>query len=380
MSTIKVQNIQHTASSTNAISLASDGTCTANITNNLSNRNKVINGGMICSQRGSSFTATADKTYTVDRFAHVVRGTFAGTYTHSTDAPDGFKNSLKVVPTSTYTPTGSDNAIISHKIEGQNLQDLAFGTSSAKKITVSFYAKTGSNNNGDQFSFQIRAYNSESVNTKIQTRTFTATSSWQRFTFSFVGDTATTIFNTNALGIDCIWHLAAGADDLQAAITSWTASSLFTAVTGQSNFLDNTSNEFYLTGVQFEVDHAGSGVATDFEHLSYADELIRSKRYFQVAGGTHWGATEGTTNYRLQVPLEPEMRANPTVTVRSGHKFNTRDQNDVTITDPTKSATSAKTRNIWTSVTSSGLTAGRPIMGRSQEGDLGDYLACDAEL
>ena len=74
------------------------------------------------------------------------------------------------------------------------------------------------------------------------------------------------------------------------------------------------------------------------------------------------------------------MRVAPTVTVRSGHKFNTRDQNDVTITDPTKSATTAKTRNIWTSVTTTGLTTGRPIMGRSQEGDLGDYLACDAEL
>ena len=110
----------------------------------------------------------------------------------------GFKNSLKVVPTSTYTPTASDNAVISHKIEGQDLQDLAFGTSSAKKITVSFYAKTGSTNNGDGFSFQLRAYTSaDGTTTKIQTRSFTATSSWQRFTFSFVGDTAQTIFNSN---------------------------------------------------------------------------------------------------------------------------------------------------------------------------------------
>ena len=316
MSTVKVGAIRGVSASSDAITVASDGTCTANITNNLSNRNKVINGSMVCSQRGSSFTATADGTYTVDRFSHVVRGTFAGTYTHSTDSPDEFKNSLKVVPTSTYTPTASDNAIISHKIEGQNIQDLAFGTSSAKKITVSFYAKTGSTNNGDQFSFQLRAYTSaDGTTTKIQTRSFTATSSWQRFTFSFVGDTAQTIFNTNALGIDCMWHLAAGASDIQDAITSWTTSGSFTAVTGQSNFLDNTSNEFYLTGVQFEVDQTGSGVATDFEHKSFAQELTLCQRYFQiVCGGMDTGTMTSGTGIGASVTYPVTPRTTPTVT------------------------------------------------------------------
>ena len=318
MSEIKVNSIKGTGASTAAITIdSSAGTCTANVTNNLSNRNKVINGSMLCSQRGSSFTATADQTYTVDRFSHVVRGTFAGTYTHSTDSPHGFKTSLKVVPTSTYTPTASDNAIISHKIEGQNIQDLAFGTSSAKKITVSFYAKTGSTNSGDQFSFQLRVYTSaDGSTTKIQTRSFTATSSWQRFTFSFIGDTAQTIFNTNALGIDCMWHLAAGASDIQAAITSWTTSGSFTAVTGQSNFLDNTSNEFYLTGVQLEVDQTGSGVATDFEHRSFGQELALCQRYFfkfDVFGGNtkNFVAAYGNSYGQIDVHFPVTMRTSP---------------------------------------------------------------------
>jgi hypothetical protein len=326
MSEIKVNSLKGLGASTSAISINnSDGSCTANITNNLSNRNKVINGSMICSQRANSFTATTDGTYTVDRFSHVVRGTFAGTYTHSTDAPDGFKNSLKVVPTSTYTPTASDNAIISHKIEGQNLQDLAFGTSSAKKITVSFYAKTGSTNNGDQFSFQLRAYTSADGNaTKIQTRSFTATSSWQRFSFSFVGDTAYTIINTNALGMDCMWHLAAGASDIQAAITSWTTSGSFTAVTGQSNFLDNTSNEFYLTGVQFEVDNTGSGVPTDFEHRSFSQELALCKRYFEKVMITSFDSKSNNNHTGgASAMFAVEKRANPTCTrISNFYSFN----------------------------------------------------------
>tara|TARA_R100000773_G_scaffold43823_1_gene43122 strand:- start:255 stop:1253 length:999 start_codon:yes stop_codon:yes gene_type:complete len=301
---------------------------------------------MICSQRGGSFTVTADGTYTIDRFAHVVRGTFAGTYTHSTDSPDGFKNSLKVVPTSTYTPTASDNAIISHKIEGQNLQDLAFGTSSAKKITVSFYAKTGSTNNGDQFSFQLRAYTSaDGAASKIQTRSFTATSSWQRFTFSFVGDTAYTIFNTNALGIDCMWHLAAGASDIQTAITSWTTSSSFTAVTGQSNFLDNTSNEFYLTGVQLEVDQTGSGVATDFEHRSFGQELALCQRYFYAykPSSGMWRDGYYTSGIYVKgvVTFPVTMRSSPSVVKVGTLTHANNETNNVAAETPTTSVNEA---------------------------------------
>ena len=44
-----------------------DGTCTANITNNLSNRNLIINGAMQVAQRGTSSTSTGY--HTVDRFS-----------------------------------------------------------------------------------------------------------------------------------------------------------------------------------------------------------------------------------------------------------------------------------------------------------------------
>ena len=58
--------------------------------------------------------------------------------------------------------------------------------------------------------------------------------------------------------------------------------------------MDNTSNEFYLTGVQLEVDHTGSGVATDFEHRSFAQELALCQRYFYQA--TEIGSTSEVSN------------------------------------------------------------------------------------
>ena len=53
MSILKVQKIRHTASNTDVIDIANDGTCRANITNK-PNRNLIINGAMQVAQRGTS--------------------------------------------------------------------------------------------------------------------------------------------------------------------------------------------------------------------------------------------------------------------------------------------------------------------------------------
>ena len=63
MSEIKVNSIKVVGASAAAITVNnSDGTCTANITNNLSNRNLIINGAMQVAQRGTSSTSTGIQT------------------------------------------------------------------------------------------------------------------------------------------------------------------------------------------------------------------------------------------------------------------------------------------------------------------------------
>jgi hypothetical protein len=207
MSILRVQKIRHTASNTDVIDIASDGTCRANIVNNLSNRNKVINGAMIHSQRGASFSPdNTEQPYTLDRFQHVATSGADGdcTVTQSTDAPTGFKNSYKITPDATNTPTGGGNVLIRTKIEGQDVQDLAYGGSNAKKVTVSFYAKSASQNNGQQYTFQLRHFATDGTGRSINAP-FTITSSFQRFTFSFVGDTAVDIIKDNGLGMELDW-------------------------------------------------------------------------------------------------------------------------------------------------------------------------------
>jgi len=278
--------------------------------------NLVINGGMEISQRGTSFSLTGSG-YTLDRFTQSVGSSFTmdTTITQSTDAPDTFKNSLKVTPDSTQTPTGSHNGTIVTRFEGQDLVPIGYGTSSCKQITLSFYAKSSSQNNGQTYTVQINK--SLLGAQKYVTKTFDITSSWQRFTMTFPADTATATDENNIQGMAIYWHLASGPDDIVSeSASSWVSQNGFRAATGQDNFFDNTSNEFYLTGVQLEVGDS----ASDFAHESYAETLAKCQRYLYVAipTGTRGGFTECATMYTDgeifgSVNFPVEMRTTPSL-------------------------------------------------------------------
>ena len=278
MSQLKVNTIRHTGASSDAITLASDGTATAKITNNLSNRNLLYNGAMQVSERGTTFNYTSTPNYGLDRWRHTVGSSFNfdTTMTQDSSGPDGFTKCLKVTPDSAVTPTGGHNGAIAQRLEGLDCQSLCHGTSSAKKVTLSFYAKSGSQNNNHQYGVQLFKTSSGGSTFNV-TKAFTITSSWQRFTMTFPGDTSNDIEDDNSERLRVIFHLATGPDDISSEVSTWTSSNIFRAVTGQDNFMDNTSNEFYLTGVQLEV----GDTATDFEHRSYGDELIKCQRYYR---------------------------------------------------------------------------------------------------
>ena len=151
MSTLKVNGIQAVSGTADAISLtASDKTCTANITNNLSNRNLIINGAMQVNQRGSTaglddFNVVTGNLYTLDRWEGVGTSSFdwdSARIKQVSDSPDEFSNSLRVDIGNTETPGAGQNGLVRTKIEAQDLQHLAYGTSSAKTCTLSFWVRS----------------------------------------------------------------------------------------------------------------------------------------------------------------------------------------------------------------------------------------------
>ena len=321
MSTLKVDNIRHNSATSDAITMASDGTCTAKLTSigggGLSHRNKALNGEMKISQRGTTFSPTTSSTYLLDgwRTDHGSSGNLDTTITQSTDTPSGFSKSLKITPDSTLTPSGSQNGLITQYIEGQDLQDLGFGTSDAKPITVSWYAKTSATGAGN-YTVKVEYYDGSTY--YAVNKLFAFTTTWTRYTYTIPATgTATTngIRDTNNWGLKVEYHLFSGPDDVHSQFTQWATNAVptFKVISGQKNFMDNTSNELYLTGFQIEV----GDTMTEYEHIRTSEELARCQRYCVVYGGSgarHLGTAHAynSTNLNLSLHVPVPMRVGPT--------------------------------------------------------------------
>ena len=152
MSTLKVDNIRHNSATSDAITMASDGTCTAKITSvgggGLSHRNIIINGAMTVSQRGTSDSST-NGYGTVDRFGLIRSGVDENpvqtqhTLTSSDTGPyaEGFRKSFHVQNgNQTGGVGGNDYISMRYRVEAQDMANSGWNyTSSSSFITLSFW-------------------------------------------------------------------------------------------------------------------------------------------------------------------------------------------------------------------------------------------------
>jgi len=345
-------------------------------------RNMVINGAMSVSQRHgtSSVQLSATEQYLVDRFFNDTGSGFniSADAVQSNDAPSGFANSLKLSCDAVSTPSATHNGCITTLLEGQDCQRLSFGTSDAKDVTLSFYAKSSSQNSGHTYGIMLGAFLNGTRNAQV--KSFTVTDSWQRFTITFNGTgtvTSTAINDNNANGMQISFSLASGSSD-QASYSTWTADTGLKGFTGQDNFFDNTSNEFYLTGVQLE---EGSQ-ASPFEHRSFGDELLRCSRYFQtISGGsdafTFSAKAQGASSVDATVTLRTPLRASPTFNSINSRYFNDSTYKASSSSTPVASQFSANNGMIALNCGGfSGLTNNEV----GNWGPVGNQLTIDAEL
>ena len=297
-------------------------------------RNLFINGKMQVAQRGTSATgATSSGYYTVDRWQFIASSAGTWTVSQSTTVPsgEGFAYSHKFDCTTADASLGaSDYLVLGQKIEGINLQQLKYGTSSAEKLTLSFWvrsAKTGT------YVVEYRNANSGGVRQQSQSYTISSADTWEKKTITIDGDTASTFENTINSELEIYFWLAAGSSFTSGSLnTSWGSDTTANRVVGQVNLADSTSNDWYITGVQLE---AGDK-ATPFEHLSYGEELALCQRYYQKSrdnspptqnsfGGIQINVPSGT-DPQVVIPLHPNMRTTPSVTLYSSYGSGTSGQ------------------------------------------------------
>jgi len=290
-------------------------------------RNLIINGAMQVAQRGTSEAGVGGSSgyFTCDRW-RVDTGNTAGPATMSqasiTDLT-GFANALKLDVTTADTSIASGEVFrVGQRIEGQNLQQIAKGTASAKALTLSFYVK---GNAAATYVAQLK----DADNTRANTQNFSVTTSWTRVELTYDADTTGTLDDDNANSLEVMFWLHGGSD-----FTSGTfASNTWASETNANNYagsntsiFDSTDRELFITGVQLEVGEQ----ATPFEHEDFGTTLRKCQRYYgrsydigtdtgtnTLVGAvtTRQGGTPSTNNVAFNVDFPVTMRAAPTMTL-----------------------------------------------------------------
>ena len=291
-------------------------------------RNIIINGDMSIAQRATSTASITSAGYhTIDRFQTLIVAGGTWTQSQSTTVPSGqgFGKSLKMdCTTADSSLAAGDYLIVRQKIEGQNLQYLKKGTSSAESTTVSFWVR--SNKTG---TYIAELYDFDNTRHICQQYTISSADTWEKKTLTYAGDTSGAFTNDNGESLALNFWLAAGTDYTSGSLdTTWGTVSGRAAhrANGQVNLADSTSNEWYVTGVQLE---AGTS-ASDFEFLPVDVQTQRCLRYYetsmtygdysqyhgqQVVFGSGSSTFGGATSYAGGRQFKVWKRTLPTVTL-----------------------------------------------------------------
>jgi hypothetical protein len=244
--------------------LADGAVTTEKLVADVNFRNLIINGDMSIAQRGTSSSGQTSGAYYNDRFKTGLIGLGTWTISQVTDAPTGqglVKSQKFDCTTADASPSAGDFLLYLQPIEGQMLQQIKKGTSSAESLTLSFWVK--SNKTGTYIS---RLYDVDNQRVISKSYTISSASTWEKKTLTFAGDTSGTLDNDNGYSFAVEWCLGAGTNYTSGTLnTSWNSKTDADQFVGQVNLADNTANEWYITGVQLEVGTS----ASDFEFLPY---------------------------------------------------------------------------------------------------------------
>ena len=349
----------------------------------LAAKNFIINGAMNVAQRATSATASGNGTYnTIDRWKTFDGNDGAFTSEQSTDSPEGFSNSLKLACTTADTSLAADTyASFTQIIEAQNLQSLDYGSSDAKPITLSFWVK--SNKTG---TYCIAVEKTDSTLYRfVKEYTISSANTWEYKTITILPDSnikggAGAIANDNGQGLRVLWSLGHGSDNTGATDNTWHTGNQF-ATNNQVNWMDSTSNNFYLTGVQVEIGEK----ATEFEHEPIGTTLEKCQRYYTKyqAGSAYSylgsGQASSATTARIVFQFPTEMNHAPALEQSANNTLNVYATDseafsaDATINNPSNHSSAI------TCTVSSGLTAkaGASVVANNSTSA---YLAFESEL
>ena len=273
-------------------------------------KNMVINGDMRIFQRNNAGNSANSNTYFLDRW--MTRENSGGVLyvtqqQNSTTGPPGFRSWLLAQCDGADTSVDSNDYVrIQQYIEGYNcFMDWGLPEGNTDYVTASFWVKS---NKLGTYCFQIE--DSTGVPLYCQEYVIEHSDVWQKVVLVIPPPPSGTWRSADVgIGARLTWTLMAGSGHPTTANVWQTGYGMRT--NSQVNFMDNSNNNFYLTGVQLEV---GKN-ATDFEYRSYTEELALCQRYyFKLTSAVWMYALDNTNVYNRATIWHPvEMRANPSI-------------------------------------------------------------------
>jgi len=313
--------------------IAADAVNSTKIDNSipLGRRNILRNGDMRIAQEnaGTAITATSTQ-YVIDRIKHNLAGSTGARYSvqrknTAGGGPDRHPYYMRVECTTAQSAqSGTQSNFEDHRIESQDLNGLAWGTTGAKGATLSFWIKgnvTGT--------YAVWFYSVASVANKMITKYYTINNAdtWEYKTITIPARNDEVMASSAASGlyVRFIWNTGTGYSSGTASTSAWAADSNVNRYAGHGvNLASATGNYIETTGHQLE---AGS-VATEFEFRDRGTQLRDCQRYFykwvntglddQISLGTPYNPAQQdgslpNTSASGHLYFPTEMRARPTV-------------------------------------------------------------------
>jgi hypothetical protein len=335
-------------------------------------RNRIINGDMRIDQRnaGASVTPSSGQ-YTIDRWQFSLSQSSKLTAQQSSTAPTGFTKSLLITSSSAYSIVPGDYFNLVQQIEGFNVADLSWGTSSAATVTLSFWVRsslTGTFGGAIQNENNNRSY--------PFTYTIDSQNTWEQKIITIAGDQTGTWDTDNSIGIKVRIGLGVASPYIGTA-GSWDSSD-YEGATGATSVVGTSGATFYITGVQLEE----GTVATPFEHRPYGTELALCQRYYYLIGRKQYaryaiGYAASAAIIRWLIFFKTTMRTVPDLEQSGNFGIQPGTLGAFDIESDTTDGTGNQC--LIKSTNSSGLTAGNAVSLQSNN-DINAYLAFYAEL
>lgn len=276
-------------------------------------KNKIIGGDFTTNpwQRGTSFAAVANNSYTADRWVYGANGAGVLSVLKTADAPTATQAGVYTQHCLHVDVTSADASLaagdiynVQQRLEGLNAASFGFGQAGTRFITLSFWhkhTKTGVSCISLENSVADRVYVAEYTQDVSDT--------WEQAVITIPVDMIGTWLYVSGIGIRLKFSLGAGSN-FQGTANTWQTLGIG-CTASQVNHLDNVANNFKIALVQLE---AGDK-ATAFETRDVGSELALCQRYYEIGAFFDQGYSAAGTSITASVNFKVNKRVAPTVTL-----------------------------------------------------------------